>query len=111
MVGELGPWEPLPLVDATSLFQGAPFRWWVCGGHALELHLGRSWRTHDDIDIGICLDDARALRSWLSPSPYPSPEDFNKSGIPNLCDKPPTTDDRRWAVTVNPIQAASARRQ
>lgn len=66
MTSELGPWEPLPLVDTIALLRLAPFRWWVCGGHALELHLGRSWREHDDIDIGISLADAPALHSWLS---------------------------------------------
>src|SRR6185369_16699122 len=37
-------------------------RWWFTGCHALELHTGRSWRAHDDIDVGICRTDAARLR-------------------------------------------------
>jgi len=56
---------PLPLVDAVALFEGAPFRWWICGGNALDLHLGRSWRSHGDLDLGIVRADAPALHDWL----------------------------------------------
>ncbi len=52
--------------EAVTLFRDAPFRWWLCGGHALELHLGRSWRDHDDIDVGICRDDLGAARTLLT---------------------------------------------
>ena len=63
---ELGQWEPMALAAATDLFSGAPFRWWVSGGCALELHLGRSWRGHDDTDIGVLRRDAPGLRSVLA---------------------------------------------
>ncbi len=62
---ELGPWEPLRLDDVVELFAGAPFRWWIAGGHALELHCGRSWRDHDDVDVGICRSDAGGLPAVL----------------------------------------------
>lgn len=42
-----------------------PLRWWVAGGHALELFAGRSWRGHDDIDIGITRATASDLYAWL----------------------------------------------
>ena len=65
---ELGPWEPLALSDTVALFAPAPFRWWISGGLALELHLGRSWREHDDTDVGIRRRDASllpgVLRGW-----------------------------------------------
>jgi hypothetical protein len=62
----LGRWEPLS-VDATAgMFGAAPFRWWIGGGRALELHLDRSWRAHDDTDVGMCRRDASALRSVLA---------------------------------------------
>ncbi len=60
--------EPLPLDDAVALFADAPFRWWICGGNALDLHLGTSWRAHDDLDVGIVRADApavfRRLAGW-----------------------------------------------
>lgn len=47
------------------MFAEAPIRWWVSGGHALELHLGRSWRGHADTDISILRHDAPLLPSIL----------------------------------------------
>ena len=56
----------MPLPDAVALFRPAGIRWWVSGGHALELHLGHSWRTHEDIDIGFMRQDAAAVRDLLA---------------------------------------------
>ena len=58
---DLGPWRPAPLDEVVERFARAPFRWWIAGGHALELHTGRSWRPHADTDVGICRADARQL--------------------------------------------------
>ncbi len=44
---------------------GVNASWWFTGGHALELHLGRSWRAHDDTDIGVCRVDVSALQSLV----------------------------------------------
>lgn len=60
-----GPWEPLSLEAAVATFSGAPFRWWISGGHALELHLQRSWREHEDIDIGVLRSDLAAVYTKL----------------------------------------------
>ena len=62
---ESGPWQPLRLTATVEMFSDAPFRWWMSGGHALELHVGRSWRDHDDIDVGVMRRDVPALRSIL----------------------------------------------
>lgn len=62
---ELGPWEPISLSELAALFAGAPLRWWIAGGHALELHCGRSWRDHGDIDVGISRADAGGLLAVL----------------------------------------------
>ena len=66
--GGLGSWEPLDLITAIDLFTAFPGRWWISGGHALELHLGRSWRSHDDLDVGVLRQDvpalARVLGGW-----------------------------------------------
>jgi len=59
-------WDPLALDAVQSAFTGAPFRWWICGGLALELHVGRVWRSHEDLDIGILREDAPAVYSWLA---------------------------------------------
>jgi hypothetical protein len=62
---ELGPWVPLSLEATVASFRGAPFRWWISGGHALELHLGRSWRDHEDMDVSVARRDVRSLRAVL----------------------------------------------
>lgn len=59
--GSLGPWAPLGLEEVGELFRSFPGRWWISGGRALELHLGRSWRAHDDSDVSVLRDDVRAL--------------------------------------------------
>ena len=66
MVEELGPWKPLELAEVVSLFEAWPARWWVSGGVALELHLERSWRAHDDSDVSILRNDAPVLREVLA---------------------------------------------
>lgn len=66
MGSDYGPWEPLRLAKVLEVFRLAPFRWWLSGGLAFELHLGRSWRTHDDIDVSFCRDDAPLVRGLLS---------------------------------------------
>jgi hypothetical protein len=58
---ELGPWRPLELGEVIRLFESWPTRWWISGGVALELHLGRSWRSHHDSDVSIVRDEAMAL--------------------------------------------------
>lgn len=60
-----GSWSPLAVEAAVDLFRPAEFRWWVAGGHALELHLGRSWRSHDDTDVSFCRADASAVFELL----------------------------------------------
>jgi hypothetical protein len=60
-----GPWQPMSLDDARRELAGRPAPWWFTGGHALELFVGHSWRTHDDLDIGIRRIDAPAVLDHL----------------------------------------------
>lgn len=62
----LESWDPLPLGEAADLFADAPFRWWICGGYALDLHAGTSWRPHADLDVGILRAEADKAYTWLS---------------------------------------------
>jgi GNAT superfamily N-acetyltransferase len=65
MTDEFGPWEPWTVEQVATLFAGAPFRWWLTGGIALELFACRSWRQHEDLDVGICRGDAPRIHDWL----------------------------------------------
>jgi len=65
-VTDLGPWEPMSVEAVVAAFRGAGFRWWISGGLALECHLGRSWRDHDDIDVGMRRCDVVELGSTVA---------------------------------------------
>jgi hypothetical protein len=50
----------------VEVFSSAPFRWWVSGGHALDLHVGRTWRRHGDIDVGVVRCELGAVHGFLA---------------------------------------------
>jgi hypothetical protein len=56
----------MTLADTVESFSPADFRWWISGGVALELHVGRSWRTHDDTDVGVTRRDVTGLPALLA---------------------------------------------
>ena len=60
------PWKPIDLDELVGVFDGAAFDWWVTGGHALELHLGTSWRGHADTDVSVRRADTTSLRTHLA---------------------------------------------
>jgi hypothetical protein len=66
MTEDLEVWLPATTAELVERFSGAPFRRWIAGGVALELYLGRSWRDHDDADVGICRNDAGDVYEWLA---------------------------------------------
>ena len=64
----LWAWEPLLPADVTSVLHGLQAPWWICGGWALDLFLGRETRRHDDLDVAVLRQDQpalfRHLRDW-----------------------------------------------
>lgn len=59
-------WQALSLEAAVELFRDAPFEWAVAGGYCVELFIGRSYRSHEDVDILVFRDQQRAVQRWLS---------------------------------------------
>ncbi|MGX1524132.1 nucleotidyltransferase domain-containing protein, partial [Streptomyces albidoflavus] len=63
-----GAWEPASVTEVAALF--APLRapWWIAGGYAVELAVGRAFRGHADIDVLLLREDQlaaqRALAGW-----------------------------------------------
>ena len=61
-------WGVLTPHDAADLLSAARLPWWIAGGWALDLFLGKVTRAHGDLDIGIFRKDAAivlaALRGW-----------------------------------------------
>lgn len=62
----LDDWDLPTLREVEDVFMDATFRWWISGGHALELHTGRSWRSHGDLDVGVLRSEANEVFSWLA---------------------------------------------
>lgn len=60
-----GPWDPAPLADVVALFEGLDAPWWVAGGYAIELAVGRAFREHGDVDIALLRRDHLAARRLL----------------------------------------------
>jgi Aminoglycoside-2''-adenylyltransferase len=44
---------------------GHPAPWWIAGGWAIDLHLGRETRPHADIDVLVLRADLPAIRDRL----------------------------------------------
>jgi hypothetical protein len=59
-------WDALTPRDALTLLSAVHLPWWVAGGWALELYLGKVSRTHKDLDIGIFRKDAASVIAALS---------------------------------------------
>jgi len=62
---ELGRWAPLTPRDVAEVMAGLGVRWWIAGGFALEAFAGRSWRGHEDIDIGVLARDQAIVREHV----------------------------------------------
>lgn len=60
-----GPWEPAPLSEVVALLRGPATPWWVAGGYAIELAVGRAYREHGDVDIALPRKDQSAVRRLL----------------------------------------------
>ena len=61
----LGEWQPLTVDGVTELLGGMDARWWIAGGWALDLHLGRQTRPHHDIDVLVLRAELPAVRERL----------------------------------------------
>jgi hypothetical protein len=68
MAAHADRWEPMSPVEVTELLGDVSFPWWIAGGWAIDLHLGRQTRQHEDIDVLVLRDDQLAvqqvLRGW-----------------------------------------------
>jgi hypothetical protein len=74
-----GWWEPFEPADIAGLLDGFAAPWWIAGGWAIDLFIGRLSRAHDDLDIELpraaLVELATLLGRW----------DFNLASSGNLC--------------------------
>lgn len=52
-----------PVRVAVALLAALPCPWFVAGGWAIDLHLGRATRPHGDVDVAVYRHDQAAARS------------------------------------------------
>jgi hypothetical protein len=58
-------WRAIPPQAARVWFSRTSLPWWIAGGWAIDLFLGRTARPHGDLDVGIFRRDARAVLAGL----------------------------------------------
>lgn len=65
---DLRSWRAFRPGDARRWLEGVSVPWWIAGGFALDLFVGRETRPHEDLDVGCFRDDlphaSRALAGW-----------------------------------------------
>ena len=59
------PWEHARPAEAAAIFGGMPCPWWIAGGYAIELAIGRPVRDHEDIDVLVLRRDQLHLQHAL----------------------------------------------
>ena len=66
MDGATGIWEPLSPWEVAGVLDGVACRWWIAGGWAIDLHLGRQTRAHADVDVLFLRGDQLAVQQHLA---------------------------------------------
>jgi hypothetical protein len=59
-------WEPLTPQQVAELLRGVDAPWWIAGGWALDLFVGRQMRAHEDIEISVFRGDEVKIRERLN---------------------------------------------
>jgi len=80
MSDETHNWEPLSVEETVALMSGLSVPWWIAGGWAIDLFLGRQTRMHEDIDILIRRDDQLEVQKYLRDRNW----DLHKTKQPGL---------------------------
>jgi hypothetical protein len=66
MTSELGEWAALTPIEIGAFLRDARFRWWIAGGWAIELFVGRPIRPHDDLDVQVLREEQGAVQATLA---------------------------------------------
>jgi Aminoglycoside-2''-adenylyltransferase len=61
----LGAWQPTDPNAGAAWFSSVDAPWWIAGGWALDLYLGRQSRAHADLDVGVLRCDVGRIRERL----------------------------------------------
>ena len=66
MTRDLGEWKPLRPEEAHERLADLAVPWWIAGGWAIDLYLGRETRAHADLDVGLLRADQQAVFAALA---------------------------------------------
>lgn len=58
-----GRWHPWSPQQVAHLFSTLTVPWWIAGGWAIDLFVGKQTRAHEDIDVQILRRDQQAIRA------------------------------------------------
>jgi len=76
-VSPWGPWDPLSPQDVATLLSSLSVPWWISGGWAIDLFLGRQTRDHADLDVQFLRHDQQVVRAafagWDVQAALPQP--------------------------------------
>lgn len=108
MADDIQNWDPMMPEQVADLLRGISIPWWISGGWAIDLFLGRQTRPHGDTDVLILRKDQSALQEVLGGwdlhktnqpglKPWPSGE-FLRPGVNDVwCRRTP---DFPWCLQV-----------
>ena len=66
MAAEFSAWQPLSVAELVVALAEVRTTWWLAGGWALDLFLGRQTRGHHDIDAQVLRPHLSHLRATLA---------------------------------------------
>jgi hypothetical protein len=59
-------WKPITPAKAKEIMNGLPVPWWIAGGWAVDLFVGRQSRQHEDLDILVLRSNQLCVQRHLS---------------------------------------------
>jgi Aminoglycoside-2''-adenylyltransferase len=65
ITSDYGRWEPLSLAQVLELLGEGAFPWWVAGGWAIDLFVGRETRHHEDLDVVVLRRDQFVIQASM----------------------------------------------
>lgn len=71
------------LGEVTALLDGDGIEYWLFGGWAVDFHVGRVTREHDDVDLAVWLQDEKRVASLLHANGWrhaPEPDEDGGTG-------------------------------
>lgn len=75
-----GPWQPRSPQEVAAFFASLAAPWWIAGGWAIDLFLGRQTRPHEDVDVLVLREHQHEIRvlfeGWDMQAATPAPPEW-----------------------------------